>query len=140
MKPLPETDDSSLVLRTAFSDDTTWSDVRSAIVTPVGDLDLLPLVEFVDDRQYDGLSIEGLLKLVPDGSAHTLVFLVDHETLTHPDHPVLVVDLFEQSGRSFRVIPSWMWAVENNLSIANMDWEDFADYTDEDGVFRGFPA
>jgi hypothetical protein len=31
-----------------------------------------------------------------------------------------------------------MWGVENNLSLANMDWEDFAATVDEDGVFRGF--
>jgi hypothetical protein len=32
-----------------------------------------------------------------------------------------------------------MWGVENNLSIANMDFQDFVDYVDLDGVFRGFP-
>jgi hypothetical protein len=32
-----------------------------------------------------------------------------------------------------------MWGVENNLSIANMDYSEFADEVDPDGVFRGFP-
>ena len=33
-----------------------------------------------------------------------------------------------------------MWAVENNLSIANMDFKSFADHTDPDGIYRGpFP-
>lgn len=32
-----------------------------------------------------------------------------------------------------------MWSVENNLSIANMGFEEFADSADEKGVFRGFP-
>jgi hypothetical protein len=27
-----------------------------------------------------------------------------------------------------------MWAVQNNLVIANADWEDFADAVDPDGV------
>jgi uncharacterized protein DUF6924 len=31
-----------------------------------------------------------------------------------------------------------MWGVENNLSLANMDFEEFADSVDADGVFRGF--
>lgn len=30
-------------------------------------------------------------------------------------------------------------AVSCNLDIANVDWEDFADSTDTDSVFRGFP-
>jgi hypothetical protein len=48
------------------------------------------------------------------------------------------VDLFEEPGRAFRLIPSEMWAVENNLSIANMDFAEFADAVDADDVFRGF--
>jgi len=51
---------------------------------------------------------------------------------------VLVVDLYSDPGRSFRVIPSELWGVENNLSLANIDFEEFADAVDRDGVFRGF--
>jgi hypothetical protein len=58
--------------------------------------------------------------------------------MTDPEHPVLVVDLYSEPGRSFRVVPSEMWGVENNLSLANMDFEEFADAVDRDGVFRGF--
>jgi len=71
---------------------------------------------------------------------YTFVFIVDHIALTHPDHPIQVVDLYTEPGRVFRVIPSEMWAVQNNLSIANMDFEDFADAVDQDGIFRGFPG
>ena len=41
-------------------------------------------------------------------------------------------------GATFRCVPSAVQAVENNLSIANMDFEEFAGAVDEDGVFRGF--
>lgn len=34
--------------------------------------------------------------------------------------------------------PRELWSVDNNLNIANMDWEEFADNTDGDGIFRGF--
>ena len=63
---------------------------------------------------------------------------MDHSTFADPEHPVLVVDLYSDPGRTFRVIPSQMWGVENNLSLANMDFEEFADAVDKDGVFRGF--
>jgi hypothetical protein len=33
---------------------------------------------------------------------------------------------------------SEIWAVENNLSLGNMDFEDFAGAVDANGVFRGF--
>jgi hypothetical protein len=44
----------------------------------------------------------------------------------------------DRSKPPFRCIPAEMWGVENNLNIANMDWEDFADEVDADGIFRGF--
>jgi hypothetical protein len=53
---------------------------------------------------------------------------------------LLVVDLKRRPGRSFRVIVQELWGVENNLSLANMDFEEFADSCDPDGVFRGFPG
>ena len=70
---------------------------------------------------------------------HHVIFVVDRETITRSDHPVLVVDLYEQPGRTFRVIPAAMWSVQNNLSLGNMDWEEFAEWTDPDGIFRRFP-
>jgi hypothetical protein len=47
------------------------------------------------------------------------------------------VDLLDEDRRPFRCIPAELWAVENNLNIANMDWEDFADEVDASGVYRG---
>ena len=64
----------------------------------------------------------------------------DRITLAQPNYPILVVDLYDQPGQTFRVIPAEMWGVENNLSIANMDFEEFADAVDQDGIFRGFPT
>ena len=66
------------------------------------------------------------------------MFVVDSTTMAHEEHPVAVLDLWHQPGRTFRVIPSQMWSVENNLSISNMDFFEFADAVDDDGIFRGF--
>jgi hypothetical protein len=95
-------------------------------------------VDCVSDRAYAGLTVEQLVALAPKGSGRTFVFLVDRVTLTDPEQPVLVVDLYDEPGRSFRVIPREMWGVENNLSLANMGYEEFADSVDADRVFRGF--
>ena len=40
--------------------------------------------------------------------------------------------------QTFRVIPSELWSVENNLSLANMDFEEFAGAAGAEGVFLGF--
>jgi hypothetical protein len=136
MKKIPKTMN-SLVLRTDFSDDSAWESICAAIQRPVGEF--RAYVEFLSDTEYDGLPAERLIDLVTKGYDQNFMFIVDNIALSHPDHPILVVDLYHEPGRTFRVIPSEMWGVENNLSIANMDFFEFADAVDEDGVFRGFP-
>lgn len=49
------------------------------------------------------------------------------------------MDLLDNGdNQPFRCVPAELWAVENNMNIANMGWEDFASAADEDGVLRGF--
>jgi hypothetical protein len=67
------------------------------------------------------------------------LIVADRTAISLPDHPLLIVDLIEERGRTFRAIPSQIQSIENNLSIANMDFEEFADAVDASGVFRGFP-
>ena len=137
MKQIPETEN-DLVLRTDFSDDVAWEAVCEAITKPDGKYGFQAHVDFLSEREYEGISAEQLMSLVVEDSDHTFIFVVDQSTLSWPDHPILCVDLYDEPGRVFRVIPSEMWAVENNLSLANMDFEEFADAVDEEGVFRGF--
>jgi hypothetical protein len=134
LKPLPETEN-PLVIRADFSDDAAWKALCAAIEQPVGQF--RAFVEFLDDPAYEGLTAEQVLARVPENFNHGFVFIVDQTALTHPEHPILVVDLFDEPGRAFRLIPSEMWAVENNLSIANMDFAEFANEVDEDGILRG---
>jgi hypothetical protein len=46
----------------------------------------------------------------------------------------LAIDLYGERGRTFRAIPSQIRGIENNLSIGNMDFFEFADNVDEDGI------
>jgi len=135
VKCIPKTKD-SLVLRTDFSDEKARGAICAAIREPVAEF--RAFVDLVTDPEYDGITAEQLLLLIPQGWDHTFIFIVDRIALSHPEHPILVVDLYTEPGRTFRVIPSSMWGVENNLSLANMDFAEFADAADQDGVFRGF--
>ena len=135
MKPLPATN-RSLVLRTDFSDDATWQRICDAIQQPAGEFQAD--VECVSDPAFDGVSKEQLVTAGSD-SYRTFVCVVDRMTITHPEHLVLIVSLASEPGRHFRTPPALMWGVENNLSLGNLDFADFADNVDADGVFRGFP-
>lgn len=136
MSPLPTPRDlHSLVIRTDFADDLAWQAVRARLTARTGMF--RANLDFVDDRRYENLTVEGLLALTDD-CEETFVFLADRETIAHPDHPLLIVDLFEDDrGRTFRVAPAGLWAVQNNLVIGNCDWEDFSQSLDRDGIFRG---
>ena len=138
MKPLPVTEN-PLVLRTDLSNQSAWERICADIQKPVGIFRFRANVEFLDDIQYAGIAKEQLLELIPDNYSHSFIVLADQTAVSHPDHPLLVVDLYEKSGREFRAIPSRVQSIENNLSIANMDFEEFAEAVDEDGIFRGFP-
>jgi hypothetical protein len=136
MKKIPATED-SLVLRTDFSDDSAYQLLCAAIQEPVGDFKAY--VEFISDPEFAGLAADQLPSTLSPGSHRSFLFIIDLIAISRPDHPILVLDLFNEPGRTFRVIPSEMHSVENNLSIANMGFEEFADAAGADGVFRGFP-
>jgi hypothetical protein len=97
-------------------------------------------VDCLSDAVFQGLSVQQVMSALPKGYGHFMLFVVDDTTLAQADHPVLCIDLSDEPGRSFRVIPLEMWSVENNLSLGNMDVKDFAGAADQDEVFRGFPS
>jgi len=137
MGPLPDTPE-AIVLRTDFSDDAAWGVVCAAILAPSPGDGFLANVTFAEDRSFAAAAVAELIAAAAAGMYRTFMFVVDGVTIREPEHPVLVIDLADEPGRTFRVIPSEMWSVENNLSLANMDFEDFSEAVDAGGVYRGF--
>ena len=125
------------MIRTDFSDDTTWEEICDEIREPQEHFSAN--LEFVNDAQYKNATRKQLLDLVPDDYAHSFLIVADRGSMTQPEHALVVIDLFGERGREFRAVPSQIQSIENNLSIANMGFEDFADAVDDDGIFRGFP-
>lgn len=83
----------------------------------------------IDDRAFDGLTFDGLMEII-GARPPFYVFIVDsHDDLRRDEIRILRVAPGETVSTA---------AIENNLSLAYMDFEDFASSTDEDGVFRGF--
>lgn len=58
-----------------------------------------------------------------------MLFVIGGPALAE-DHPIQVVDLSPDARTAFRCAARELWGVDNNLSIANMDWEEFADHVD----------
>lgn len=132
---IPETEN-SLVLRTDFSDEKAWKSLCKKLQDP--DDEMSPELDFVSDRAFENLTAAKVPTLLSEDSTQTFAFIVDHTALTSSGHPVLVIDLHDQRGRTFRVTAAALGGVANNLSIANMDFEDFAKAVDKEGIFHGF--
>ncbi len=140
MEQLPKTTDAQ-VIRTCFENQAAWETICKLIRAPVYEWTdaFYAHVTFLDSAEFRNLSKEELLARVPADYGHSFLVVVDDIAITQPDAPILVVDLYAERGRSFRAIPTAIQSIENNLSISNMDFFEFADAVDEDGIFRGFP-
>ena len=144
MKPLPSVYD-AVLLRTDFADQQVWEQVRDTALASLWGSDAPSLI-VVDNEHYSGEDC-GDLSEPPEGYEQRVLVVFDAWARTHADHPLLVIDWFadveEQDeerfiAKSLRATPDQVQTVEGNLSLANMDFDDFVAAADEDGVFRGF--
>ena len=142
MKQLPITE-KTLVLRTDFSDDKAWSLICHTISTPEEydeSTKFKASVEFLSDPAFRNMEKDEILSLIADEKRHPVIFVVDAITIKQADHPILCIDLMDEVGKDFRVVPSELNGIENNLSVGNFGFEELAELVDEDGVFRGIEA
>lgn len=157
MKKLPVTD-ATLFVRTDFGDSDAWKAICNEIRQPPEDMMAAfaqfaainsmigqdvgegpePNLTIVDDPEFANLTPAQLVERLPKDTHQTFLFVVDHESMTSEEHTILVVDASEQKAQAFRATPEQIQGIENNLSIANMDFADFANAVDNKGVFRGF--
>jgi hypothetical protein len=139
MKQLPKTDN-PVVIRTDFENQQAWLSICELLRAPVheGGLTFDAHVDFLDDKELRNLTPAELLTMVPEDYDHSFFFVVDKVAISRAECPILVVDLIETPNLSFRAIPSQIQGIANNLSIGNMDFEEFARAVDEDRIFRGF--
>lgn len=136
MKTLRDTEN-AVVIRTDFSAASAWNAIVQGVKSPYDPIFCLNMM-FLDDAQYDGASKQQILLLLPVPYRHSFIVIADRTSMILPDHPLLVVDLVHEPGRQFRATPDVISAIENNLSECNMDFAEYADSVEDDGVFRGF--
>ena len=129
--------DQTLLLRSDYSDQPAWVEFCRLVQAPYEE-GFRAYVTFIDNPVLSGRALEELIAVAESSGYQSFFLVADHEAVSNPEHPILAIDLHEQRGRAFRVIPAQLWAVENNLSLANMEFSSFADAADSDGVFRGF--
>lgn len=128
--PLSGTDLSPL-LRTDFTDDAAWQALLEEIEQS--------WLTVMADRAHEGLSVPELLALVPDGSRYPALVVADRETFAAEERTLLLIDVQEEPGRTFRVaVPDAFASVLGNLAIQNQGFDDYLDSGSlgDDGVYR----
>jgi hypothetical protein len=122
------------LIRIDFSGERAWQALRHAVTTPNED-DFAADLDIVDDPGNRDLISNRVEALTPEES---LLIVADRIALTAPGLPLLVSYRTDEGVERVRVVAEELWSIENNISLANMDWDEFVDAADEDGVFRGF--
>src|SRR6185503_12588861 len=103
--------------------------VRIAVTTPIEE-DFLPDLHVVDDPAYRDATADQLVALAPEWA---LLVLADRTALASAELPLLVVRVSPRGSGRLRVAAEHLYSIENNISLANMDWEEFTSAADEDG-------
>jgi hypothetical protein len=139
---LPEPADMCVLLvRTDYSDEAAWLAALDAAtaVYDVGDFERSgTCLQPVEASELASLTPPDLV-LLPRAGYLSLLAVADARTMR--ELTIMFVDLNQyngQIGRTFRAIPEEIEPITANLVLANMDFRDFADSADLEGVFRGF--
>ncbi|ASR38558.1 hypothetical protein BAY61_30175 [Prauserella marina] len=124
---MPDTDYSPL-LRTDFTDDEAWS----GLLAEIGH-DWLTVMA---DPAHEGLSVPELVALVPEDRSYPVLAVADDVTFSAAERTLLLVDVDEEPGRSFRAVPEAFSSAIGNLAIQNQSFEDYLGMVDDSGVYR----
>jgi hypothetical protein len=95
-------------------------------------------LEFVTSLQFEGKGLDEALAALPKEYPYSFVFVADDQALDADGFPFYCIDLLDERRSRFRVDARHVASVANNLSLANMDFEEFSQAAKKQGVFRGF--
>jgi hypothetical protein len=133
---LPITENTPFI-RTDFSNNKIWEEIKMIIKTP-SEEGFLAYISIIEDKTFENIDFLNSIDFRSENCNQAILVIADEITFKQAEITFLVINLLDTQKKSFRVIPSQLWAVENNLSIANMDFEDFYNLDDSEVVFRGF--
>ncbi|MEU2108474.1 hypothetical protein [Streptomyces sp. NPDC019507] len=147
----------ALVIRTDCGDEAAWRAVVADLNRRWGDDDEFdPAVHLVDDPVWADRTPDEVLGAVRRDEELCVVFLADRVTMRSAHRALLALDVFEEEDaldpmyyqelidspppREFRTVPAEVHVVHANLSIGNMDFEEFAETAaaEPDRVHRSF--
>lgn len=163
MSVLPEIvgrdDFAALIIRTDYNDEAAWQAVVADLMQPWGEnSELEAHVHLIDDPVWAEVTPDGVLTAVRRDENLSVVFVADRVTMQSAHCALLACNVWDEDEdldpmyyqelidapppREFRTAPAAVHDVHANLSIANVDFEEFAEEAsaDPEGVLRLFWA
>ncbi|MFG2525627.1 DUF6924 domain-containing protein [Streptomyces sp. NPDC048527] len=145
-----DTEWDALVIRTDFSDDPAWQHITTVLQQESWTDESEASCHFVDDLGWAGAEADEVLAVLPEDPPE-VVFLADAISM-RGKHPLLAVstdpdmedvdDDFPGLGSTcrFRLLLPALAEMVGNLTIGNMDFEDFSRsaHGDTQKIHRGF--
>ncbi|MDI1234484.1 MAG: hypothetical protein PSX81_09395 [bacterium] len=128
---------SILLVRTDFSNETAWKDLCWELHSPHQDFGILSAIDFYSNPALEGINVEELPYKLSKQYPHSFIFIADKMTFAREEQPLLCVSLINCACNFFRILPSEIWNVENNLSLTEMAFEEIAKQISDDGVYTG---
>ena len=136
MPTLPNSD-IYLLVRTWFGDDAGWDDLCT-VVTEETDEGFVAAPQIVDDPTFNGFTPEQLEAAHPHrDDGWDVLYIADELAISQPEHPILLLRVGNATDQPFRCRGDRLYEVDANLSLANLDWDDFRDQVDASGVYGG---
>jgi hypothetical protein len=147
----------ALVIRTDYGSEAAWHAVLTELAQPWGDDGEFEAgIHVVDDPVWAGATPGEVLSAVRRDEGPSVVFLADAVTMRSEHPALLALDVGAEEEdldpvyyqelidapppREFRTAPAGVHDIHANLSIANMDFEEYAEEASAhpDGLYRSF--
>ena len=144
----------ALVVRTDFHDDAAWVTVKTLLTAPWGVDAFDACLHIVDDAAFDGAATADVLAAASADEGLDVLFIADRATMLAGHHALTAAttvtrdrldddEWYEELvrfGAEFRTLPVGVNDIHANLSIADMDFQEFAEAAraDPEGVYRSF--
>lgn len=162
MRVLPEIvgrdEFAALVIRADYCDGASWQAVVRELTQPWGERGQFEAqVHLVDGPVWADATPNEIVAAVKRDENLSVVFVADRVTMQSPDYALLACDVWAEdeedldpmycqelidnpAPREFRTAPGAVHEVHGNLSIANMNFEEFAEgaSVDAEGVLRSW--
>ncbi|MFG2988410.1 DUF6924 domain-containing protein [Streptomyces sp. NPDC048257] len=145
----------ALIIRTDYDDEAAWRAMVAEASRPWGSGGEYEAdVHLVDDPAWAAATPEAVLTALRPDEELSVVFVADSTTMQSAHHALLALNLRHEDedldpmyyqelidsppAREFRTAPAAVHDVHANLSIGNMDFEEFAEeaLADPEGILR----